>query len=82
MAGMRIEWKRNAIKDLLRSPDVLDDLEARARRIARAAGPGDWPVDSQTGRNRARASVRTGDHTARRAEATSAALTRSVDAAR
>lgn len=80
--AFKIEWKRNAIKTLLRSPDVLDDLEARARRVAAAAGPGEWLVDSQIGPNRARASVRTGDHTARRAEATSAALTRSVDAAR
>lgn len=81
--ALRIEWNRNAIKDLLRSPEVRADLERRAAAIkARADGPGEHIVDSQIGRNRARASVRTGDYKAAKAEAESANLTRAIDAGR
>lgn len=69
------------MKGLLRSPEVRADLEARARRIAAAAGPG-MEVDVEVGAKRARASVRTATYEAMRAEATDRALSRALDAGR
>lgn len=72
---------RAGVRELLRSPEVKADLEARARRVAARAGDG-MRVESATGRNRARAAVITDTIEARRAEAKHRALTSAIDAAR
>lgn len=79
--NVRVELNRAAVRDLLKSPEVLADLERRAEAIAAAAGEG-MEVDSQIGSNRARASVRTATFEAMRAEATERRLTRALDAGR
>lgn len=77
----RIVLNRRNIRDLLRSESVRADLERRAENIARAAGPG-HKVDSQVGRNRARAAVITTSAEAMAAEARDRNLTRAIDAGR
>lgn len=72
---------RAAVRELLRSPEVKANLEARAQRIAAAAGPG-HETDSETGPNRARAAVFTATAEARHAEATTRNLSRALDAGR
>lgn len=79
--ALRIELNRQGMRELLRSPEVLRDLERRAHNIADAAGPG-HEVDSERGRNRARASVRTETIEAMVAEATERRLTGAFDAGR
>jgi len=69
------------VRKLLRSQEVLADLERRAKRVAAAAGKG-HVVDSDVGRNRARASVRTVGFEAARREATRHTLTAAVQAAK
>ena len=83
MAKVDVKLNRAAVQQLLKSPAVLADLERRAQRIAAAAGGApDFEVDARIGASRARASVRTATHKGRRAEATSRALTRAIDAGR
>ena len=67
--------------DRIRKELVKNDLKKRADRIAAAAGDG---MESSVviGRTRARASVITATHAARRAEARDASLTRAIDAGR
>lgn len=77
----RVRLNRKGVRQLLRSQDVLDDLERRADAIADAAGEG-MEVDSEVGRSRARASVRTATSEAVRAELQDRALTRALDAGR
>lgn len=83
----RFKAKKSGMAKLRTSPGVLAELERRAGNIATAAtaaGGGDldhdgkpgMTVDSQKGKNRARASVRTGTRAAMEAEATSRALSR------
>lgn len=55
---MKVKLKTKGVRALLRSPAVEADLKRRAVAIEAAAGPG-HAVDSEIGRNRARASVRT-----------------------
>lgn len=81
MSKVRIVLKRDGPRRLRKLPEVKADLERRAQRIAAAAGPG-METDSDVGRTRARASVRTTTNAARRAEATDRALTRAIDAGR
>ncbi len=81
MAKVRIELNKKAVREILRSPEVQADLKRRADAIAAAAGPG-HETDLSVGRNRARASVVTATHEARRAEAVDRALTRAIDAGR
>lgn len=81
VASVRIELNRDGVRELLRSQEVRDDLVRRARAIATAAGEG-MEVDSQVGKHRARASVRTATDEAMRAEASDRALTRALDAGR
>ena len=69
------------IRKLLRSEEILVDLEQRAKRVLAAAGPGHI-IDSYIGPNRARASVRTVGYAAARREATRHTLTAAVQAAR
>jgi hypothetical protein len=72
---------RKGIRALLKHPDVLADLERRARAVAARAGGGHI-VDSGMQKNRARAAVITQTAAARRAEAEERNLTRAIDAAR
>jgi hypothetical protein len=78
---VRVVLNRRNIRALLKSEAVRADLERRAENIAAAAGPGHI-VDSQIGRNRARAAVITATAEAMRAEATDRNLTRAIDAGR
>ena len=81
MSSMRVELNSEGVRALLRSPEMLADLSARAARIAASAGEG-MVVDADVGRNRARATIFTATFEARHAEATTRALTRAVDAGR
>lgn len=81
MANVRVVLKRKGMRELLRSPEVLADLERRGNAIAAAAGPG-HQVESETGRNRVRVAVITDTFEAAHAEATTRSLSRSIDAAR
>lgn len=81
MASVRVVLNRKNVRELLRSEAVRRDLERRAQNIAAAAGPGHI-VDSQIGRNRARAAVITATFDAMRAEARDRNLTRAIDAGR
>lgn len=81
MADVRIDLKPGALGELLKSEEVRADLDRRAQQIAAAAGPG-HRVESEVGRNRARAAVITDTFEARFAEATSRNLSAAVDAGR
>jgi hypothetical protein len=78
---VKIVLNRKGIRELLRSPEVLRDLERRAHNVAAAAGIG-YAVDSEVGPNRARASVRTDTIDAMIDEATERRLTKALDAGR
>jgi hypothetical protein len=78
---IRIEINSAGIQALLKSAEVQADLEARANRIAAAAGEG-MEASSRIGKTRARASVITTTRKARLAEAEDRALTKALDAGR
>lgn len=78
---MKIVHNRKAYAALLRSTEMLNEVRARAERIAAAAGPG-FEASSMIGRNRARASVRTADVQAIRRNSRDNTLIRSLDAGR
>lgn len=80
-SSARVQLDSKGIEQLLRSPEVVKDLERRAAAVAAAAGPG-MRSGAYQGRDRARARVWTGSAAAKRAEAESRALTRAIDAAR
>ena len=77
----RIKLNSKGVRELLRHPNMVADLEQRAARIAKAAGPG-MKSEAQTGRNRALASEWTDTREAREAESRNRALTRAIDAGR
>lgn len=77
-----IKLNSSGIRELLKSPGVVADLEDRASRIAAAAGAGMETAGATIGRNRARATVVTASYEAMLAEATDRALTRAIDAGR
>lgn len=77
----RVKINRRGVRELLRSDRVLRELQRRARLVAAAAGDG-HRIDSQVGKNRARAAVITDTTAARKAEAKNRNLTRAMDAAR
>lgn len=79
--GVRFVLHEAAVRELLRSPGVQQDLERRARSIAAAAGEG-MEASSNLGPNRAHASVITTTTEARVAEATQRSLSRALDAGR
>lgn len=79
--NVKVKLNRRGMRALLTSSEVRGELEDRAQRIAASAGPG-HRVDSETGRNRARAAVITDTTEARIAEATDRTLTRAIDAGR
>lgn len=81
MSAVRVVLNRRNIRALLKSPGVAADLRRRAENIARAAGPG-HRVESEIGRNRARAAVITDTIPAMLAEARDRNLTRALDAGR
>lgn len=83
----RFKAKKSGMAKLRTSPQVLAELERRADNISAAAttaagtdldhnGKAGMTVDSQKGKSRARASVRTGTRAAMEAEATDRALSR------
>ena len=77
----RIKLNLAGFRKLRRSPEVMADLEKRARRIADAAGPG-HAGEVTKGRTRALGMVWTDTHEARRGEAANRSLTRAIDAGR
>jgi hypothetical protein len=81
VANIRVEVNSAGIQGVLKSAEVQADLEARARRIAAAAGAG-MEAGSRIGKTRARASVITATRKARLAEAVDRALTKALDAGR
>ncbi|GAB2767592.1 hypothetical protein [Sinomonas soli] len=81
MADIRVELDRREVGKLLRHPAVRQMLEARARRVAAAAGPG-FAASSRDGTNRAHASVTTATTAAKVREARDAVLARALGAAR
>lgn len=81
MASTRVVLNKRNIRAILRSETVRAELVRRAENIAAAAGPG-HVVDSQIGRNRARAAVITTTAQAMAAEARDRNLTRAIDAGR
>lgn len=81
MGDVTVKLNRAGIEELLRSSGVAGDLEARAERIAAAAGEG-FDHEVEIGPSRARAAVWTATRAARRAEASDRALTSAVDAGR
>lgn len=78
---MKFELNREGVRALLQSSEVQADVRRRAEAIAAAAGEG-MEADSTVGRNRARASVRTGTFEARMAESKDRKLTAAIDAGR
>ena len=86
MAGSRVSdinvrINQAAARELLQSAEVQAELERRGHAIADAAGEG-FEVESFVGRRRARVTVRTATYAARKAEATTRALTNALDAGR
>lgn len=65
---MKPKLNRAGFRELRNSPAVVADLDARARRVAEAAGDG-FVSASGGGKTRGRASVATVSNTARRAAA-------------
>jgi hypothetical protein len=80
---VRIVLNSAGIVELLQSEPIRADLERRAKAVAEAAGgEPDYQADAWIGKDRARGTVRTATHKARRDEANDRTLTRSIDAAR
>ena len=72
---------RKGFRALRRSAEVRQDLEARVERMADAIGEPDlYVADSQTGKNRARASLRSYGYAGAIHELETRALERSIDA--
>lgn len=80
-SGLDLTLNSDAMRDILRSDGVRDDLARRAERVRAHAGPG-MAAEAEIGKERARASVWTDTFEARVAEARDRTLTRSIDAAR
>lgn len=78
---MAAEINRQALAAILKSPEVLADLRARAERVRNAAGPG-FEMDSRVGRNRARASVKAESFSARVRNSRENILIRALEAGR
>lgn len=69
-------------RQLLQSPEVLADLQARADRIAEAAGDGFVAEQARVGAVRGRVQVYSSTREAMMAEASDASLTQAIDAGR
>lgn len=81
MARVRTVLNRRALRELLRSDEVVSNLRPRGERIAAAAGTG-HQVQTYKGRNRARVTVRTETFRAMQREASRRSLTRAFNAGR
>lgn len=81
MARVRMELNRRGFRELRQSAGVRQDIDARTRNIADAAGPGYKP-STIVGRTRARGSVITADGSAIRDNARHNTLLRSLWAGR
>lgn len=80
---VRIKLNSPAFRELMSSAAMQAELEARAERIATAAGgEPDFETNVTVGRDRAHAFVKTANNEGRRAEAEHRALTRAIDAGR
>ena len=76
MAGpMILRLNSAGMREMLKSAGVLQDMRARAERVAQAAGTG-MEATAVVGKTRARASVITATTEARYNEASGKALTR------
>lgn len=76
-----IKLNLKGFRELRNDPAVVEDLERRARAIADAAGPG-FEASAQKGKNRARASVITGNFEAMLAQSKSNVLQRALNSGR
>lgn len=86
-SNLRIVVNPKGVDQLLKSPEVLGDLERRGRAIAAAADgntgrPGDHRVESEIGSKRARVAVITDTFNAMHREADQRTLSRALDAGR
>lgn len=73
--------KRNVVHYLKGGGGVREDIDRRAAAIAAAAGEG-METDGEVGAKRYRASVRTANASAMKAEAKTRSLSRALDAGR
>lgn len=78
----KIEFNDAAFITILKSAEVQEDLLRRGQAIAAAAGDGVFDVTPSFTPTRARVSIGTGDHAARKSEATTRSLTSALDAGR
>lgn len=81
MAKARVELNSKGVQQLLKSREMQALVNARAKRIAAAAGPG-HAVEPDNSGDRARASVVTRSYAAKKAEAKDRTLTRAIQAGR
>lgn len=81
MKRIKVKINSAGAEAILKSDEVLADLERRAKAIAAAAGDG-FETSSMVGQSRARAGVGTGTREAMRSEAEDRSLTRALDAGR
>lgn len=77
----KIKWNFRAFEQLRREPGVKASIDARAKRIAAAAGDG-YEAGSYAGKTRHRGSVITANTRAMRDNAKNNTLLRSIDAGR
>lgn len=78
---VRVKLNSRGVRELLRSDEVKRDLEARAERIAAAAGP-DMATEVTVGAQRVRAVVYTATPHAMASEAKHGRLSAALDAGR
>lgn len=78
---MKIKWNIDGFRQLRYDPGVAADIDARAARIAAAAGPG-YESSPYRGATRHRASVITTSAKAAASERKHGKLLRSIDAGR
>lgn len=78
---VRIVHKNEGYRALLTDPAVQADIQARAQRVANAAGEG-YEMKASVPRRRARAAVIAVTHEARRDNSANNTLIRSLDAGR
>jgi hypothetical protein len=78
----KLEINDAAFIEILKSSEVQADLMRRGNAIAASAGDGSFDVTASFTPTRARVSVGTADHTARKSEATTRSLTSALDAGR
>lgn len=81
MAKVRIVLNKPAVRALLRSLEIVADLQARGERIAASAGDG-FEAEAFTGKNRGRVTVTTTTFDAILAESNDHVLTSALDAGR